>query len=106
MTEGLPQVRHDHHGAMDVLEIAGKLDLASAPDLERAVNGALNGETGEFRLDLRGVTFMDLAGARALLWAQNNVESFGRHFVLIAPTRPVRHALEIFELDRVLDIRA
>jgi anti-sigma B factor antagonist len=46
--------------------LRGELDLGSAPQLERALAAAGDGEV---LLDLRGLTFMDSTGVRVLLEA-------------------------------------
>lgn len=44
---------------------AGELDLATAPELEAAVGGALDGHK-QLVVDLRGVTFLDTEGLKSL----------------------------------------
>ena len=87
-----------------VLYVAGELDVSSAPALQHAVARSLDGQGGAFRLDVRGLRFMDSSGAKALVHAHNRVESLGRHFVVVSPTRPVRRVLDVLGLDQVLDI--
>jgi anti-sigma B factor antagonist len=102
--DGLLRFQLDSDGAVDTLHVAGELDIATAPELEHAVDAGLDGRSGEFRLDLSGLTFVDSTGAQALLHAHNAVESRGRRLVLVAAQRPVRRALEIMGLCEVLDV--
>jgi len=102
--DGLLCFQLDWDGTVDTLHVAGELDIATAPELERAVDAGLNGRSGEFRLDLSGLTFVDSTGAQALLHAHNAVESRGRRLVLVAAQRPVRRALEIMGLCEVLGL--
>lgn len=52
------------------LVLTGELDLASAPMLEAAVARICASGAGAVVLDLRSLTFMDCAGIRAILRAQ------------------------------------
>lgn len=89
----------------DVLYVSGELDVSTAPALEHTIARCLDGQGGEFRLDLSGLTFMDSGGAKALLHAHNRVESLGRRLVIVSPTSPVRKILDDMGLDQVIDIR-
>ena len=98
-------LRLSRYGAVETLYVSGELDLASAPVLERTVAGALDGQWGEFRLDLSGVTFMDSSGSKALMRVHNQVEAFGRHLVVLSPAPVVQSVLEVLGLNRVMDVR-
>ena len=102
--DGLLRFRLESDGAVDTLHVAGELDIATPPELERAVDAGLDGQSGDFRLDLRGLTFVDSTGAQALVHAQNAVESRGRRLVLVAAPRPVLRVLEIMGLCERLDL--
>jgi anti-sigma B factor antagonist len=103
--EGLLRFRLGLNGAAQTLYVSGELDVASAPALERTVAGTMDGQDGEFCLDVSALTFMDSTGARALLHVHNRVESVGRRLVVLSPTRPVWRVLRIMGLDRVMDVR-
>jgi anti-anti-sigma factor len=106
MTEGVLRIiRRGSNGTAETLDVAGELDIETGPILEDAVNRTLDGQRGEFHLDLRGLTFMDAGGVRALLRVQNRVESLERRLVLISPTPLVGRVLEILRLDQVIDVR-
>ena len=64
--------------------VSGQLDAATTSRLERAVICGLEGQGGEFHLQLSRLTFMDSAGANTILRLHNRVESLGRHFVLMS----------------------
>lgn len=105
MTEALLQFQREQNGASETLYVSGELDIATASMLERTVAGTLDGQGGEFRLDVSAMTFMDSTGAQALLHVHNRVESLGRRLVIVSPTRPVRRVLEIMGLDRVITVQ-
>ena len=64
--EGLLRFRLGRDGAAQTLYVSGELDIASAPALEPTVAGTMDGQSGEFCLDVSALTFMDSTGARAL----------------------------------------
>ena len=65
--EALLRFRLGQDGAAQTLYVSGELDIASAPALEQTVAGTMDGQGGEFCLDVSALTFMDSTGARALL---------------------------------------
>ncbi len=57
-----------NEGALQV-ELTGRLDTTTAPELERALKDELEGVT-ELTLDLAGLEYLSSAGLRVLLGAQ------------------------------------
>lgn len=78
-----------------ILVLRGEIDLASAPELERATLEALS--TGQQRIviDLAGVDFLDSTGLRTLIVAHERAASKG-HSVVLRHVRP--QARRLFEL--------
>ena len=93
------------HGSRRTLFVTGELDVATAATLEGAVDGALDGQDGELCLDFSGLTFMDSAGARAVIHAHDKAVSLGTRLVILSPTPVVRRVLELMGLDRLMDIK-
>jgi len=98
-------VKPDPNDGRTTLRVGGELDIGSASELQRAVDGTFDGQDGEFHLDMSDLTFMDSTGAQALLHIHNAIEARGRHVVFEAPTGSVRGVLELLGLDQVLDIK-
>jgi anti-anti-sigma factor len=92
-------------GVVETLFASGELDVATKPILERAVLRALDGQGGEFFVDVSGLTFMDSSGASALVELHHRVESIGRRLVVVAPSPAAHRVLELLGLDEVLDVR-
>lgn len=103
--EELLRCRFDRNGTAETLYVTGELDMATAPILEHTVAGALDGQGGEFHLDISALTFMDSTGADALLRVHKRVESLGRRLVLVSPTGAVHRVFEVMDLYGVLDVR-
>lgn len=89
----------------ETLYVTGELDVSTAPALERAVARTLDGQGGEFRIDVRRMTFMDSTGAQALLRLHRRITGLGRRLVIVSPPRQVRLVLEILGLDQLIDVR-
>jgi anti-anti-sigma factor len=92
-------------GLKRTLFVTGELDVATAPALEGAVDGALDGQNGELCLDFSGLEFMDSTGALALIHAHNKAGSLGTRLVILSPAPVVRRVLELMDLDRIMDIK-
>src|SRR4051794_19094231 len=81
-------------GLRRVLDIAGEVDVATAPSLTAALQTAVASCEREIWVDLTGVTFVDLRALHALLAVRDRLERDGRRLALIAPSGPVRRFLE------------
>jgi anti-anti-sigma factor len=72
-------------GALRVV-VRGELDLASASRLEAALAGPSTGDgRGTVTVDLRGLTFMDSTGVRALLQATEDAGRAGTDLRFLLP---------------------
>ena len=77
-----------------LVAVTGELDLAGAP----ALAGALRGldRSGELvTLDLRALTFMDVAGLRAVLEARRCACETGRQLQILRPRDAAARVLEL-----------
>jgi anti-sigma B factor antagonist len=85
-----------------LVRISGELDLATAPELERVVDGA----TLKPRLvvDLTECSFLDSSAVRVLLETATKAEHAGGHMSLVAPDRGIRRILEIAGVDTFLPV--
>lgn len=88
-----------------VVSVSGEVDLATAPELERALGEALaRPEVTGVEVDLAGVEFMDSAGLRVLVAARKQAEDSGRTLRLRAPHDRVRRIIEITGLSEVFGL--
>jgi anti-anti-sigma factor len=76
------------------LELSGELDLASAPQFERALERAMHAHPARLVLDLSDLSFLDSCGLRELLGAQRACERAGCSLTLIAGD-PARRLFEL-----------
>lgn len=80
----------------NVIEIKGRVDSATAPQLTKALEKVMEGGRFKIVLDMSGLEYMSSAGFRALLAAQRNCKRYNRGEVVLAavPAR-IREALEL-----------
>ena len=92
-------------GPDETLYVSGELDVSTAPALKHEVARTLDGQGREFRLDLGGLTFMDSSGAQALLQVHQRLAGIGRQLVVASPSSHVRLALDLLQLDQIIEVR-
>jgi anti-sigma B factor antagonist len=84
----------------------GELDLATAPELEDKVLGAVRDGGRAVVLDLRELTFMDSTGVRPIVAAHQVAEQTGNHLRVVRPPRDsaVSRVIEISGIDEALGL--
>jgi len=87
-----------------VLHLHGELDMATTPVLDQALTSALNNRATDLVVDLSCLTFMDSTGISMLLSAVQRSDQAGKAFRVRSPNRPVRKALRLTGVDRILSI--
>ena len=85
-----------------VLEATGELDIHSCPQLDQAVEAI--GSPSRVVLDLSGLTFIDSAGLRVILQAEQATKASGGKLVVRDPSAPVRRLFEITGLAEALTV--
>jgi anti-sigma B factor antagonist len=89
-----------------VIEVAGELDINSAPRLCAAIQGDPRPLAGEHVIaDLTAVEFCDSTGLRALIDASREVEiAGGRMIVLVPEDGPLRRTLRLAGAEEFLNL--
>ena len=98
---GLVCLRSDTVGMAHVV-VAGELDIASCPQLDREVRGAPD-DIGTIVLDLREVTFMDSAGMHLMLEADDRIRSAGRRLLVVRGPAAVGRLFEVMGVETRLE---
>ena len=86
-------------GTQTTLEIIGRLDTTTAPELEAAVEGCM-ADTQALVLDFKGLEYISSAGLRVLLKAQKSMAKKGSMKVLNVNET----IMEVFEITGFSDI--
>jgi anti-anti-sigma factor len=78
-----------------VLGLHGEFDLSGVPLFQRELKRALAGPAQAVALDLRGLTFVDSSGLRALIVAHKELNEAGRPCVVVKGPQRIHKLLEI-----------
>ena len=95
-------INTEKNDAAVTLHISGRLDTATAPELEAAVN-AIPDDTKELALDMAEVAYISSAGLRVLLGAQKKMNKIGS-MKLTGVCETVMDVLEITGFADILTI--
>jgi anti-anti-sigma factor len=85
--------------------VTGELDLATAPDLRQRLEAVIDAGTGDLKLDLAEVTFLDSSGLVVLLAARQRLHDTNRRLTVLHASRSVHRVFEVSGLLDVLDVR-
>jgi anti-sigma B factor antagonist len=77
------------------VRLTGELDMAGVDRFERSLTSEQSPEAGTFVLDLRGLTFIDSSGLRAVIMADQRVRSDGGRFVVVRGSDRVNQVMEM-----------
>ena len=80
------------------LELHGELDIGATPELDRAVDEALDDGCREVVLDLGPTTLLDSAGLGALIRAAREVDARRASMAVVSP--PGSEARVVIEMSR------
>lgn len=86
-------------GAKSTLKITGRLDTATAPELEKAI-ATLEADVKELVLDFAELEYISSAGLRVVLAAQKKMNTQGSMVIMNAN----ESVMEVFEITGFADI--
>jgi anti-anti-sigma factor len=87
-----------------IIRVTGDLDLATAPELERELLGALGGSSAEVVLDLAPVTFLDSSGLRAVLVGAREAKAAGRRLLVLPGDGQALRVIELAQVGEHLEL--
>ena len=94
-------------GACSVITVVGELDIATAPELVTALDGAAQTDCSQVVVDLLGTTFIDSTGLTTLFRAHRKLEANGspRLSIVVGPRNfEVRRVIDLMGFDEVFTI--
>lgn len=98
------QLSSSRVGDAVVLSIVGEIDMATAPEVSRAIDGGQNGVT-RVVVDLAEVTFLDSSALNALVHAQRDLAANDIAFRIVSPSdQAVRNIFDITHLTGPLSV--
>ena len=88
------------------LTVRGDLDIATAPQLEQAVNALLDAGLDALIVDLTPTTFLDSSGARELMRIARKAAAADVQLHVVAPRSngPVRLTVDLLDLGQIVPI--
>jgi anti-sigma B factor antagonist len=96
------EVQVAHVGDTDVVSPAGEIDIATAPDVRRALLATVGGR--RLVLDLRGVEFMDTSGLKLLVDEHRRARERGGRFAIVEGPPRVQRLLDVAGLTGRLQV--
>jgi anti-anti-sigma factor len=86
-----------------LVDVAGELDIATAPDLRRAL-AARAPEGGLLLVDLTSATFMDSSGLSVVLALHAELRAAGARLAIVCPPGPVYLLFEVTGVEDELPL--
>jgi anti-anti-sigma factor len=87
--------------------VAGELDQATLPELQRALDEVIDVGSGDLLIDLSDCSFIDSSGLAALVSARERMAAAGPRALAVCCGSPqVQRLLEITGLDKAMGVVA
>lgn len=89
-----------------VVTVRGELDIATAPQLVEALEGAVARESARVVVDLLQTSFIDSTGLTTLLRTHNRMQSEGGEFAIVCgpDNYEIRRVIDLMGFNEVLTI--
>jgi anti-sigma B factor antagonist len=97
-------VNAERVGSDALVAVEGELDIATLPELERAVTRMRSQGLERLVIDLRQVSFLDSMSIELLLRLHGELTATGASLVVVRGPRSVNRVFDLMELDRVLTL--
>jgi anti-sigma B factor antagonist len=91
-------------GELSVVDVAGEVDVFSAPELAEQLTQLFDAGRRTVVVDLTSVTFLDSTGLGTLVAARNRAEEAGGQLPIIGSGERVLKLFRITGLDEVFEI--
>jgi stage II sporulation protein AA (anti-sigma F factor antagonist) len=98
------EVDIDERDGLIRIELRGELDLATAPQVEEALEGAESGEPPLIALDLSQLSFLDSSGLRTIVAADGRAREAGRRLTVVKGPEAVQRVFTITGLEDRLEL--
>jgi len=90
--------------SVSVMTVKGRVDSATAPDLENALKQLVEGDKTQIVLDLKDVEYMSSAGLRAMVSTLKAVKRINGDLRLCTPSPRVAEVLRLAGLNSIFSI--
>ncbi len=89
------ELNSSKHGDVNLVQVAGRLDANSSPELEKKLVNLLESGEKDFLIDLAELDYISSVGLRVLLMAAKKAKASGGQVALNSLRE---HVLEVFEI--------
>lgn len=89
---------------VSVVKVSGRVDSATAPDLEKSLQSLLDSERNQIVLDLQEADYMSSAGLRVLVAMHKATKKSGGGLCLAQPSARVKEVLDLAGLTPVFTV--
>ena len=89
---------------VSIVKVSGRVDSATAPNLEQALQNLLDAGRSHLTLDLEAVEYMSSAGLRVLVAMQKAAKKSGGRLALACQSLRVKEVLDLAGLTPVFEI--
>ena len=96
----------DAEGGARVLDLAGEVDVYTAPQLRSAIMGEVERGTKHLLINLHRVGYMDSTGLGILIGGVKRLRESGGALLLIGPTPRIARIFEITGLNTIFNVYA
>jgi anti-anti-sigma factor len=100
----LLEIAVSESGGVRRLRLTGELDMAGVDQFERLLTADQTSGAATFVLDMRGLTFIDSSGLRALIMADQRVRAEGGRFIVVRGPDQVNQVLEMTGVARRIEL--
>jgi anti-sigma B factor antagonist len=98
-------VERRSNAGLELLLVGGELDIATAPRLIGALNGAVQDALRSLVVDLTEVDFMDSTGLALLINAHRRLTRRSKGFAVVCPPGPLLRVFEVTDMVETLQVR-
>jgi anti-anti-sigma factor len=100
----LATVIAERRGEVELVRLAGEVDISNASALEREISDAMPNDAAGLVLDLTETQYLDSAGIRLMFELHERLSGRRQSFAAVVPEDSlIRHALKIAAVDRALE---
>jgi anti-sigma B factor antagonist len=90
---------------LQVVRIAGEVDISNSGKLEDDISGAVPNEAAGLVIDLSDTAYLDSAGIRMLFELARRLAGRRQSFAVVVPSDAlIRHALVVTEVEQALRV--
>jgi anti-sigma B factor antagonist len=100
------EISTEEVNSVAVLSVSGRVDSATAPDLENGLKKFVEADKTQIVLDLKNVEYMSSAGLRAMVSTLKAVKRVNGDLRLASPSPRVEEVLRLAGLTSIFSIHA